>query len=361
LKTLVIRADASTSIGTGHIIRCLVLADAFKLRNWKTIFISRKLPGNLLSLIKKKHFLIELQTPDNYKFNEINHDNYIENLGVSWSEDANETIEAIKKLANIPDLLVVDHYSLDILWENKLRSFVGKIFVIDDLAKNNHEADFILNQDYLPNYKKHYKNLNFEKSKLLLGTKYALIHPDFCKARQKVNRDRNIKKILVFYGGTDISNETGKALCAINNLNQTDIKIDVVIGSANPHGLKLINIFASNSNIKFFKPQNNLANLMLNADIFFGAGGSTTIETLCMGLPSLLTTTAKNQVPFIHFLDDKGIVTYLGTKEDVKQADIEISFQKLLKSTQILEHQSKQGMKLVDGKGVRRLMVELVN
>lgn len=361
MKTVVIRTDASESIGSGHIIRCLVLAEAFRSRNWKTVFISRKLPGNLIHLIKQQaHELIELQLPIKCKPDTVNHDDHLANLVVSQSQDAKETIESIQTLSTKPELLIVDHYSLGRVWESTLREYIHKIFVIDDLAENDHDTDYLLNQDCFSGYNKVQDYLSLQGVKNFLGPKYALLNPAFIDARKKVKRDGSIKKILVFYGGSDISNESGKALSALISLNNTNIGVDVVVGSNNSHGHKLTKCFKSNEKINFHQPLGNLSDLMLNADLLLGAGGSTTMEALCVGLPSIITTTAKNQVPSVKYLHDHGFINHLGAKDDVNKKDIEAIVNRLLDSPEILQDQSARGMNLVDGEGVDRLLSELI-
>ena len=148
MSTIVFRVDASINIGYGHVMRCLTLADELKTRSMETVFICRDLPGNLFKEIENRnHNLIKLQEVDDYFKNTIIENDYTAKLGVSWEQDADETIKAIELWDLEPSWLVVDHYALDNKWQKQFRKLVEKIFVIDDLAEKTQECDFLLNQN----------------------------------------------------------------------------------------------------------------------------------------------------------------------------------------------------------------------
>src|SRR5690606_26558309 len=127
-------------------------------------------------------------------------------------------------------------YSIDIQWELKLRTYVNRIMVIDDLANRRHDCDLLLDQNLYENMEQRYMGLVPETCKLLLGPRYALLRPEFREARKKLRpRDGTVRRILIFFGGTDPTNETLKAIEAVRLLNCSDIEVDVVVGAKNPH------------------------------------------------------------------------------------------------------------------------------
>jgi UDP-2,4-diacetamido-2,4,6-trideoxy-beta-L-altropyranose hydrolase len=359
---VVIRTDASTSIGSGHVLRCLVLADALRFRGDEIIFVSRRLSGNLFNLINAKSYdLIALNPPDHQTDNN-SHDTYIENLGVSSLQDAKETIEFIRKLAVKVDLLIVDHYSLDFVWESRLREYVEKILVIDDLAINNHDADYLLNQDYLPNHNVLYKGLIPEHCKLFLGLKYAILDPAYKQGPKRVSRSGNIRKILIFYGSSDLTNETDKALSVLKASDYQHIDVNAVIGFTNQHRDLLERNYSDTNHIRLIGSLSNLSAIMAESDLYVGAGGITVIEALSMGLPSLVTITAENQVPSIRHLHDNGYLTCLGSAADVNEQIFKTMVDdKLLSNPQTVRYQSDRGMQLVDADGINRLVAELTS
>ena len=137
---VVIRADASKHIGSGHIMRCLTLAK--ELRNLGAIveFITRNHSENLNTQIIEQGFKLRLLPNHNKLVEQRTLSEYEQWLGVSQSVDAEETIKALS--GKQPDLLIVDHYALDYNWEKKLRKIIDKIMVIDDLANRRHDCDF---------------------------------------------------------------------------------------------------------------------------------------------------------------------------------------------------------------------------
>ena len=136
------RVDSSTQIASGHLMRCLTLAEKLNCKE-KIIFISRDLPGNISNLILKKGFKLTLLNNEDL---DVSLKGYEKWLTVRQEQDAKETIEAIKNL-NL-ELLIVDSYAIDVKWEKMLRPSVKKIMVIDDLANRKHDCDILLDQNF---------------------------------------------------------------------------------------------------------------------------------------------------------------------------------------------------------------------
>ncbi|OSO90608.1 hypothetical protein B7O87_09310 [Cylindrospermopsis raciborskii CENA303] len=141
---VVIRVDSSQNMGSGHLVRCRTLAEALQHRGAEVKFICRQHPGNLIHLLTHANFSVTVLPPPTSLQPTV--EDYTLWLGVNLETDAAETIEALK--GKMPDWLIVDHYGLDNFWEEKLRSYVGKILVIDDLANRPHNCDALLNQNY---------------------------------------------------------------------------------------------------------------------------------------------------------------------------------------------------------------------
>ena len=130
------RVDASYKIGSGHVVRSLVLADTLKAQGCNVVFLCRLLEGHLISLIRARGFEVGILSGGSAIINTTSTDW----LGVSQQDDAHDTIENLKE--RLIDTLFVDHYSLDTKWETALRPHVGAIVVIDDLANRNHNCDW---------------------------------------------------------------------------------------------------------------------------------------------------------------------------------------------------------------------------
>ena len=139
-----IRTDSSRLIGSGHVVRCLTLADELRARGAEVLFICRELPGNLNRLLEEKGYdLCRLHAPEG-NASQLNWNKHAAWLGIDWQQDAKETQACLQ---GDVDILIVDHYALDKDWESTLRPLVGKIMVIDDLADRQHDCDLILDQN----------------------------------------------------------------------------------------------------------------------------------------------------------------------------------------------------------------------
>jgi|APSaa5957512535_1039671.scaffolds.fasta_scaffold40559_2 UDP-2,4-diacetamido-2,4,6-trideoxy-beta-L-altropyranose hydrolase len=304
---IVFRVDSSSKIGAGHLMRCLTLADELKIQNHKVTFICRTLVGNLIDLIKKKRYkVITLPTDISFKSTIL----YLDWLGATQEQDLQQTIQSM------PDnigLLVVDSYALDKEWHQKLRPLTKKIMVIDDLANRKFDCDILLNQN-LGSQKKDYKDKVSNECVLLLGCEYALLRPEFSKLRgQALERRKNtkeIKNILVSMGG-DNNNIT------YNILQQLDDKFNIVVvlDKSSPHNEMILN-YAQGRNIKVIVEAGNMAELMLEADLAIGAGGSTSWERCCLGLPTILYMTADNQREVVKNLEQLGAVMMAKSLKD---------------------------------------------
>tara|TARA_B100000315_G_scaffold184167_1_gene173160 strand:+ start:11059 stop:12534 length:1476 start_codon:yes stop_codon:yes gene_type:complete len=341
---IVIRTDASDSLGTGHVMRCLTLADELRSYGAKISFICREETGNLIELIEKK----------TYKVHTIS-------TSISLETDKKLTQNVLKNQPIFPDWLIIDHYEIDISWESSLRMFTKKIMVIDDLANKKHDCDILLNQNYGTNENK-YKGLVPEDCIRLIGPKNALLRPLFVKLRENIKESNGeIKRILVSMGGADTTNETCKVLRAITMLNRADIATDVIIGSSNSN-LKEIRALASQMpNTTSHYHVENMAELMLAADLSIGGGGTTTWERCCFGLPTLIITIAENQVDVIEKLAKDGYVIYSGWHKDVTEQNIFEDVLFLLRHEEIVRRMSSIVKNIVDGNGVKRVANYIMN
>ncbi|AXY67718.1 UDP-2,4-diacetamido-2,4,6-trideoxy-beta-L-altropyranose hydrolase [Thermosynechococcus sichuanensis E542] len=299
---VVFRVDSATQIGTGHVMRCLTLAEALREQGAHCTFICRNHPSNIYSLIEKKNFpLYLLKNPSDCT---SSNDNW---LGVSQIDDAEETIEIIKFLKIKPDWLIVDHYAIDVTWENRLRGHTKKIMVIDDLANRVHDCDVLLDQNYTNCWNK-YERLVPKNCRVLLGLEYALLRPQFINARQKLEQEGrhslDYRKVFIFFGGVDKENYTGKALDILLELG--DFAPEVVIGCQNPHHEVLQEKMYQFPNGHLHVQVDNIAEIMMRCSWYLGAGGSITWERMCLGLTGIVIPISDNQIEFSNALDSDG-------------------------------------------------------
>lgn len=321
---VIIRADASTSIGSGHAMRCLTLAHRLKKeKSAKVVFVMRVLSGNLIGVVEKQGFEV-LQLPlANQKYSLSGYGLW---LTVPMDVDAQQTIEILQHYlqehgCDVVDRLIVDSYALDEQWEQVLRPYCREIMVIDDLANRKHDCDILLDQNFYLNKDVRYAGLVPEHCKMLLGPEHALLREEFYEAKKHLRkRYGNIKNILVFYGGSDLTNETEKAIKALVQLHDEGYSFtaDIITGLSNSRRGKIEKICSKYHFLHYYCQVSNMAEFMNKADLMLGAGGSTTWERLYMELPALVTAVAENQIQGCEDCSQAGIIEYLGINDDVR-------------------------------------------
>ena len=346
---IVFRTDASQQIGSGHVMRCLTLAEALREAGGTIAFITRNHLGNLNDYIKSKEFNIH-SLPDRNESNlSESLSGYEKWLGVQQSQDAKDTIQVLSEID--PDWLIVDHYALDNNWEGELRPYTKKIMVIDDLANRCHDCDVLLDQNYFHNQDR-YSQLLSPSTIQLLGPQYALLRKYFAEKRKSfIHNSNEINRVFIFFGGTDPDNLTTMALKAMTHPNLQNMSLDVVIGSANLHQESVREQVQENPSAKLHIQVENIAELMVKADIAFGAGGTTTWERMVVGLPSIVVTIAENQITFIKNLDQAGYLNWIGNTDQVNVQSIQRALLDAIQNPQLLLEQSKKSQELVEGLG----------
>lgn len=309
---IVIRTDASVEIGTGHVMRCLTLAKQLKCQGAEVTFVCREFEGNSISYIQDQGISVcSLPSID------------ADESDVHWTKehwrlDAGETVAVIKGLDDEVDLLIVDHYGMDSRWESTLRDFTNHIMVIDDLADRPHDCNLLLDQNYYSNMQKRYKGLVSDQCVQMLGPDYVLLRDEFLQAAEKPReRTGEVKNILVFFGGTDPTEETIKALEVIVELNIQEIEINLVVGASNPKREEIEQLCSVMPNVNYFCQVSNMAELMWEADLAIGAGGATTWERCFLGLPSIVIILAPNQLKATTDVAKNGSIINLGFHNEV--------------------------------------------
>lgn len=329
------RVDSSSKIGLGHIMRCMALADELKQKGSRITFICRSLEGNIIESIQHKVVVL----PNN---NFQSDENSLRYLDLFQKQDATETISSLPLNT---DFLVVDSYLLNMEWHQELRNYTKKIMVIDDLADRNFDCDLLLNQN-LGFQEKDYRGKVPNNCKLLLGSNYALLRSEFSEKRKQALIKRQytskVKNILVSVGGSDINNVT------YDILQELDYRFNVVVvlGKASPHN-ELIKHYAKDKNIKVIINANNMAELMLDADLAIGAGGSTSWERCCLGLPTLLYVLAENQMAISESLEDIGAVKII--------RNLQQDLQSFIDKPDLLNNISINAKSACDGLGCKRV------
>lgn len=357
---VVFRADASTQMGTGHVMRCLTLADELRRRGAECGFICREHPGHLGKFISDRGFGLELiydrADVEDSRLSEDGGTRHSNWLGVGWQVDAEQSRKALGEVK--PDWLVVDHYALDARWEKQLAPAVGKIMVIDDLADREHRANLLLDQN-LGRFAYDYSELLPDYCLRLIGPGYALLRPEFTEFRARsISRRQTAKlnRILISMGGTDTPNTTAAVLKALQtSALPSSLHLDVVMGSTAPwlnEVCKLAKI--SRFNIKVSTNVQDMAERMCLADLSIGAAGSTSWERCVLGLPSIAVSQAHNQSAILEALADAGAAEKLGFPFDEQELfGILNSF---IQEPENLMVMAENAFQICDGLGANRVI-----
>jgi len=350
---IVIRADASHRIGSGHVMRCATLGNQLRKHGAHVSFISRLLPGHYCRWLESNGFTVatlpEVTLPscDDISAN-----------GVSLAAEISESQHILKSIQNV-DWLIVDHYDFDARWESAMRPLVKKILAIDDLADRSHDVDVLLDQNLKADLNPYAGRVSPSCTQLL-GPTFSLLRPEFRAARQSGRkRDGRISRVIVFMGGSDPKGYTSKVLDAWISAAINEISLDVVVGDASPHVRALESRCAQIPNARVHVQVPDMADLMNHADLMVGGAGSTTWERCCLGLPSVLVSIADNQRSIGSLVAKAGAALYLGDIESVTQTDIAHAITSLIGDPERTRSMSVAASGLVDGLGVNRVAASI--
>lgn len=314
---VVFRVDSSQIIGSGHLMRCLTLAGEMKAHGFEVCFVCRDLIGNI-------SYIIESHGYKTFMLPRVEYDKsltgYASWLTVSQERDAKETADIISSYGNV-DLVVVDSYAIDNIWEQFIRPYTGKIFVIDDLANRTHDCDFLLDQTYGAEKSNRYNGLIPVVCQRFLGVAYALLRPVFYSMRKKTTVREKVKNVFVFFGGSDDTGETQKVLQALRQEDFSKYHFYVLIGSMNKEREIIERECKTLGNVDFHCQVDNIEEYIAQSDVALAAPGCNTWERCMLGLPSIMTVTADNQREIAKQIEQMGAALSIGWHENVFSAD----------------------------------------
>jgi UDP-2,4-diacetamido-2,4,6-trideoxy-beta-L-altropyranose hydrolase len=311
-----IHADASPAIGTGHVMRCLALAQAWE-----------ELGGTA-------EWVMEVTSEDLRK-----------RLGLrSTDETACATGAAC----------VLDGYHFGPDCQRAARDRFRPVLVIDDLADQPfYHADLLLNQNL------HAHDLRYRAeagARLLAGPRYALLRREF---RRWQGWERQIepvvRRILVTMGGGDRDNVTLRVLEAIEACDRKDAEVVILAGAANPHVAALREWTQRRPGYRLEVAVEDVAPLMAWADCAVTAAGSTCWESCFLGLPCAVVTLAENQAPVAQSLAASGVAVSLGWHAEISPAKLAAAITDCLLPVECRRAMSQAGRELVDGNGALRV------
>ncbi len=359
-----VRTDAAVHIGTGHVMRCLTLADQLRASGAEVVFVCREHQGHLCSFIEIKGYRVARlpqaqgaggsdagDQPSPRRLPE-NKQSYAAWLGVDWTLDAKQTLAVLGE--GVWDWLIVDHYGLDGRWHGTMRQRCRRVMVIDDLAEGWYDCDLLLNQN-LGSREADYANGVSPGCRILAGAKYALLRPEFSamRATSLARRERpQLKQLLLSMGGVDRHNATGAVLAALKNCAlPPDCRITVAMGAQAPW-LEAVRKTAASVrwDTRVLCDAANMAQLMTVSDLAIGAAGSSSWERCCLGLPTLTVVVAANQAQAAEYLEGVGATINLGFADQLA-APLAEAVDRIGADLDLLRVMSAAAANVVDGRG----------
>ncbi|MCC6906277.1 MAG: UDP-2,4-diacetamido-2,4,6-trideoxy-beta-L-altropyranose hydrolase [Anaerolineae bacterium] len=339
-ETLIIHADANTRIGTGHVMRCLALAQGWQAQGGQVTFISHcpveGLQRRICEMGAALRLLPELYTPES---------------------DPGSLLALIAQASSSGGRWVVlDGYHFDGRYQQAILDAGYRLLVIDDFASlPYYHASLVLNQ-----------NINADRltyhhdpgATLLLGTDYVLLRPEFAAWK---GWEREIppvaRRLLVTLGGSDPDNAALLVLRALAAPALRNLESVIVVGASNPHVTELDQVITDLSlNARLAQDVSDMPALMAWADMAVAAGGTTCWELAFMGLPALVMILAENQVGVAEGLDKAGAARSMGWYHELDEARLAEMLGSVRGNAALRAGMSMTGRTLVDGAGVDRVI-----
>lgn len=357
---LVFRTDASILIGTGHVMRCLTLANALRELGHNCHFICREHPGHLIEPIRAQgHQVHTLARQPTSAWAEedaaLAHAGW---LGCSQQQDAQACLPLLSQLR--PQWLIVDHYALDARWQQQLKPYHERLMVIDDLADREHACDLLLDQTF-GRAPLDYQRWVPSHCRVLCGAEYSLLRPEFAQLRAdsllRRQEQGGVRQLLVSMGGVDKDNATGMILRALDSVALlADCRIEVVLGPTAPWLAALQQqAEAMRCPTRIHAGISNMAQMMADSDLAIGAAGATAWERCCLGLPAVMVVLAENQRAVAQGLQQVGAARVIGSAQRIS-AELPGHLRELSSSCELLTRMGQAAAGVTRGQGVQSVI-----
>jgi len=339
---LIIRADADVAIGSGHVMRCLALANAWQEHGGEVVFL-----GRISAEPLRERIVVE---GCRLRFLPDSHPDPADLIVVkAW----------LREEHGQPGWVVLDGYHFDADYHDAIRASGWPLLVVDDYAHlSEYHADILLN----PNAYAEELSYNTDAETLrLLGTRYAPLRREFYSAREQGHVvAAQGRRILITMGGADQDNVCGRVVDTLLAMDRNDLEVKIVSGSLNPHRLDLANRLEKASfSAELLVSVAEMAPLMQWADLAISAAGSTCWELATLGVPMLVTVLAENQERLAASLETHGTAINLGWFHAWQPGQAAGVIGELLANQEKRRRMGENGQRLLDGRGCDRV-VELM-
>lgn len=328
MTTVGFRCDGGPGVGGGHVMRCLVLADAFAAAGSRVVFfVSAVTPDSVPALIRSGHEIVKIP-------------------GVP-SEELSTIRE---RLQGGCAAFVIDHYGLGADYEAALLPRADTLVAFEDDGDRSHRAHVLIELGSAD------RVAPAEEPVRLVGPRFALI-----RSSLRVRRDNALpcrstpaRSILVSFGMIDSRNATGVALAALAGI-RSCLAIDVVLGPGAPHRASVETQAARDSRVRLHYAPEDFDEMLATCDMAIGAGGVLALERACLGVPSVALETAANQRAGLAILAQAGALLHAG-EAPVSPSSLAEAINTLLNDGSRRAEMAAAAMTLVDGEGANRIV-----
>lgn len=355
-RAFLFRTDSSKLIGTGHVMRCVRIAEALCAAGENVAFICRRLEGSKVDYVKTKGF--HVFGLDQGIESEVLTDEPADDcwLPVSEEVDASQTIEILSKFEGAT--LIVDHYALGIAWERAVRPSVSRLVCVDDLPPREHHCDVYINPSRLSLRPSDLAPYLSEGCRTLVGPRYAMLSPAFAEInkQRKAGVSANGDAIFICFGGMDRDGWTFKVIEIFMRPEFLRYKLEVVVGSSFPMVDRLKKMAEDRGLMVIHQDVSNVFDVMAKCQIGIGAGGTMSWERLSAGLPSVALGIADNQNELISDLVCNGLCVGCSVNSETSQDYIACLVQYLIENSALQESIREKGLLTVDGNGIARVL-----
>lgn len=337
-QELIIGADCGSRIGTGHVMRCLALAQVWKRAGGRVTFL---IPEGSSAIEKR----IRLEGC------------CLKSLANSSFPQA--VVDFLRRTT--PGVIVLDGYGFRSREQSALSGASHQVLVIDDFGQSTeYPVRWILNQN--PQARPDIYARRGIQTQLLLGSEYVLLRQEF---RPWLSWKRTVpeyaSKILITVGGSDPDNLSLRILESLSQLKDANLEVVLVAGGSNPYLRELQSrVDSSPTPVRMVTNTLDIPSLMAWADIAISGAGGTAYELCYMGLPALLFVIADNQKSIAESLSNASAAVNAGWARDFDALSFAGRLRQLIGSQSARHALSTRARELVDGLGADRVSAALV-
>jgi UDP-2,4-diacetamido-2,4,6-trideoxy-beta-L-altropyranose hydrolase len=336
--TLLLRADASAAIGSGHVMRCLALAQGWQSSGGQVVFAMAQSTTAIDQRLAEGKCRV---------------------LQIAAASGSSQDCVAMRKIAidESPSWIVLDGYALGSKYRQALEETGRRCLIVDDNGGiESFSCDLVLNQN-LHASEDMYPERG-PRPRLLLGPRYALLRDEFVAYRGWSRRiPEKANRILITMGGSDPTHFTPRALSSLLGLRDREMEIRVAIGGSVEHASAVEQAAAPfGDRVKLLRDVRNMAEQMAWADLAIAGAGTTCWELCLLGLPAVLIAVASNQEPIARSLASAGAAVHAGIAGEIDCAVLVEDVEDILLSAAKRSAMARAARSLVDGWGRERVL-----